>query len=82
MSDEVLEKEINQLDKVDESVTNAIQSMGFLWKKTTEKFVSDDHCFICHGNVSSSKYSIITVPEDRVDKGMIAFVSVCENCAR
>ena len=80
MTDEVLEKEMNQIDKIDQSVDETITSMGYIWKETLDKFSTDGICFLCKEKLGENKYSIVKGPSDKVEPGMIAFVCICKTC--
>ncbi len=79
-NDDLLSKDITQLDKV-EPVTKALSSMGIFWKKITTKLSDDSICYMCKKSLDDKeKFGIISVPNDKVDKGLIAFVAVCNTC--
>ncbi len=74
-NDEVLEKEINQLDSVDESVEETFKDMASLYKKITKKLKEDGICFISKEKLKEP-FDIIAVPNKKVDRGMVAFIAV------
>jgi hypothetical protein len=74
--DELFEKEINQLEKV-EPVVSALKDMGTLWKEITTKLSEDGICYITGKSITKdSKFDIVRVPNNKLPKGMIAYVSV------
>ena len=79
--DKELKKDLTQEDKVDESVERHLQEMGFLWDKVQTKFYKDKCCFVCKKDLSlSSGDTLRVVQASKVDKGVVAFVSLCEDC--
>jgi len=79
--DEVFLKEENQLDRV-EPATKALQDMGTYWKKIHEKLLNKDKiCYLCKKEIKNDeKVSIVEVPHNKIDKGIIGFACVCNNC--
>lgn len=79
---DILEKDINQLEKV-EPVTKALSSMGIFWKKITTKLVGDSICYICKKKLEKKEeFNIIEIPHKKLDNGMVGFVSVCKDCSK
>ena len=74
-NDEVMEKEINQIGSVDESVTETFKDMASLYKKITKKLKEDGICFISKEKLEEP-FDILAVPEKKIDKGMVAFIAV------
>jgi len=72
---EVFEKEINQLDKIDKSVDSTITDMAFIYKKVVDKLVKDNICYISKKSLKEP-FDIIKVPDNKLDKGISAFVAV------
>jgi len=71
-------------DKIDQSVDTHLNEMAFLWKTTNDKLVEDNTCFKCKqtlfdSTIGGEKHMHLIVPTN-VDKGVSAFVSVCEKC--
>ena len=79
--EETLKKDITQQDKIDESVEQHLQEMGWLWDKVNEKLKNDGTCFKCKREVDFSSEKINVLEATKTDKGVIAFVSVCEKCS-
>ena len=78
--DELLNKDITQVDKV-EPVADALKSMGTFWKEITQKLAKDGVCYLCKGTIGKKdKFDIIKIPFNKVDKGLIAFTSICKKC--
>lgn len=77
---ELTSKDMTQKEKI-EPVTKALSSMGSLWKKITTKLSDDQICFMCKKQLDKKEeFDIIKVPDHKVDKGLVAFVSVCKQC--
>lgn len=81
---ELLEKDETQLENV-EPITKALSDMGTIWKAITTKLDENSKCYICKKGLGKTKkdkekFNIISVPYDKVDEGLIAFVSVCQTC--
>ena len=73
---EVFQKEINQVGKVEPNV-KALSDMGTFYKEITKKLTTDKICYISKKPIADDEpFDIIRVPDDKVDKGMVAFVSV------
>jgi len=73
--DEVFEKAVNQLDKIDKSVDVAITDMASIYKQVIDKLVKDNICYISKKPLKEP-FVIIKVPDNKLDKGLMAFVSV------
>lgn len=71
-------------DKIDQSVDTHLNEMAFLWKTTNDKIVADNTCFKCKqhlfDNTTTGEKQIHLIVPTNVDKGVSAFVSVCEKC--
>jgi len=75
-ADELLEKELNQVEKV-LPVTKSMTDMGTFYKRITEKLVNDKICFFSKKPIGEKDpFDIIQVPDEKVPPGMVAFVSV------
>ena len=76
-----LVKDIDQSDKIDESVERHLQEMGFLWDRVQQKMAADSICFDCKKEtVLENNEKSHLVEASSVDKGVVAFVSICEDC--
>ena len=75
--DEVFNKDITQQD---DNVVKSLGDMGTFYKKITEKFKEDSSCYMCKKSLDNSPFDIIKVPNNKVDKGLVAFVSICKEC--
>ena len=76
-----LKKDITQEDNIDPSVEENINEMGFLWNRVHEKFKKDKTCYKCKKKIKIKKDKKVHVIEaKKVDKGVIAFVCLCESC--
>ena len=78
--DEVLDKEINQIESVEKETTETIRHMGAIWQSVTKKLIKDNVCYFCKKELGDSKIDIVEVPEDKISKGLFAIVSVCKKC--
>ena len=80
-NEEVFEKEVNNLDKIDESVDKTISDMGTIWKTCCDKLEKDSVCYICGKKIEKEEqFDIISVPEKNVKPGLFALVSICKEC--
>lgn len=82
--DELFDKDITQLETV-EPVIRALGDMGKIWKEITEKLEANDTCYVCKKKLTRNNndkvvFDIVSVPYNKVDIGMIAFVSICKKC--
>lgn len=76
-----LKKDITQEDKIDESVERHIQEMGFLWDRVQQKMKDDSVCFDCKKElVLENNEEVRVVEATKVEKGVVAFVSICKDC--
>ena len=73
------DKTITQDDSIDPSVEAYLQEMGFLWERVQSKLKADSHCFACKTTMTDEE-KVHLVEAGKVEKGVIAFVSVCEKC--
>jgi len=80
--EEELGKDITQSDKVDKSVEQHLGEMGFLWNRVKERLLEDSICFKCKRDVDFSKEKIKVLEAGKTEKGVIAFLSVCEACSK
>lgn len=77
---EELQKDITQEDSISPDVGDKLKEMGFLWSKVQDKLIEDGTCFHCKKQVDFSGGIIRVLEASKTDKGVIAFVSVCQNC--
>ena len=76
-----LKKDINQEDKIDESVAQHLGEMGFLWDRVQEKIKNDSICFECKTElVFKDGVRVHIVEANKVEKGVVAFVAICDKC--
>ena len=82
--DEVIEEiatEVTQQDSIDESVSQHMGEMGFLWERVQQKLHTDGICFKCRKIINIEKGDTIQLLEaTKVDSGVVAFVGVCDKC--
>ncbi len=80
LDDDLLNKDITNVDKV-EPVAKALGDMGKLWKEITQKLAKDAQCYICKRDITDKEeFQIISVPSNKVDRGLVVFASVCPQC--
>lgn len=79
---EDLEKnKLNQDDKIDPTVEQHIGEMGFLWDRVQQKMKEDGICFGCKKEiVFEDDAKAHLVEANKVEKGVVAFVTICEDC--
>lgn len=77
-----LKKDIDQSDKIDDSVNEHLGQMGFLWERVNAKLQADKICFKCKKIVDFKVTPIHVLEASPSDKGVIAFCSICEECHR
>jgi len=79
-----LKKDITQENSMDANVESSIGEMGYLWNQVQVKFREDNTCFKCKEKIKQNKKDntkIVNVVEaKKVEKGVIAFVCLCEKC--
>ena len=75
-----LQKDITQEDKIDESVEQHMGEMGFLWNSVQQKMLDDSVCFVCKKEQDFKKAPVRIVEASGVEKGVVAFISICEKC--
>ena len=80
---DTLQKDITQEDSIDPSVEQHIGEMGWLWDRVQHKLKDDNTCFECKGKILEEWEKDIkshVVEAKHVEKGVIAFVSICNKC--
>ena len=76
-----LKKDITQKDSIDsESVEQRLGEMGFLWDRVQESLKEDGICFRCKKEIDFSGGKIFVLQASKTEKGVAAFVAVCEDC--
>lgn len=73
------DKAITQEDSIDPTVEQHMQEMGFLWDRVQRKLKEDSVCFSCKKEMADTD-DVHLIEANRVDKGVIAFVSICKEC--
>jgi len=76
-TDEIFDKDITQEN---DNVIKSLGDMGVLYKKITGKFEKDAVCHMCKKSLTDVPFDIIVVPDEKVEKGLVAFVSICKEC--
>ena len=84
--EEELEKDITQEGSIDPDVEKHLGEMGFLWDAVQTKLIMDNICFGCKiplfkdtkNKKEGEKLHVIEA--NKVDTGVIAFVSLCPKC--
>jgi hypothetical protein len=74
-----LRDKIDQSDKVDDSVTDRIGEMGFLWDTVNKKLNEDSICFHTKRKIDLTKEKVRIVVAKNVEPGVVAFVSLSED---
>jgi len=78
---EELEKDVTQETTVDSSVETHLGEMGFLWDRVQKKFIDDKICFGCKTEMDfENDAKVHLVEANKVEKGVIAFVAICDKC--
>jgi hypothetical protein len=79
-----LQKDINQLDRIDPIIKAHMDEMEFLWDRVQLKLQDDNTCFSCQKQIKNSKDDSINksflLQASNSEKGVIAFVSLCNKC--
>jgi len=78
IKDSDLFKEISQVDKIDEKVTEQLSIMGTIYKEIISKLESDKICFSCKKEFEFK--DLILVSATKTEKGTAAIVSICTKC--
>ena len=82
---EDIDKDVTQEKTIDPLVEQHIQEMGFLWDAVQQKLNNDKVCFDCKKVLDLDKESenldkIHLLQANGVEKGVIAFVGICDEC--
>jgi hypothetical protein len=78
-----IEKDINQKDSLDDkAIEQRLGEMGFLWSVVQDKLKNDGTCFSCKKNIDFAKEVINVREVSNAEKGVIAFVSICDECVK
>lgn len=78
---EIQEEIIDQKDKIDPQVEEHLAQMGFLWDRVHAKLQEDNVCFSCKGPlITEDSKQVFILEANKVDKGVIAFASICKMC--
>ena len=78
MEDE-LQKDINQTDSINqEEVDRQLGEMGFIYDYVVKKLSEDSYCFSSKRKINTKIEKMHVVPAGKVEKGTVAFVSLCE----
>ena len=82
---EDIDKDVTQENTIDPSVERHLQEMGFLWDVVQDKLNNDKICFECKRALNLDKTSespdkIHLLQANGVEKGVVAFVAICEEC--
>lgn len=76
-----LEKDITQEETIDkDDMEQKLGEMGFLWDRVSESLKKDGVCFHCKKEVDFSGGKVHVLQASKTDKGVVAFVAVCEDC--
>ena len=76
-----IEKDVTQEDTIDPNVETHMGEMGFLWDKVQQKLYSDKTCFGCKKDMDfENDEKLHLVEAGKTEKGVVAFVSICNDC--
>jgi len=75
-----LDKTVTQEDKIDSSVDEHINEMGWLFDASRRKLQADKTCFGCKREVILGKEKLYLVEAGKTEKGVFAVVSLCSEC--
>jgi len=75
-----LDKTITQEDKIDSSVKEHINEMGWLFDASRRKIQADKTCYACKREVKIGEEKLYLVEAGKTEKGVFAILSLCENC--
>ena len=75
--------DITQTGSIDEEKVNEhLQASGFLIFRVESKLKKDAFCFNCKRSVDFSSEKLNVREATKVDKGVVAFLSICEKCVK
>lgn len=77
---ELEQDKVTQEDSIDENVEEHIQAMGWLWHTVQERLNSDAICFDCKKKVDFTGNTVRVLEATATEKGVCAFVGICEDC--
>ncbi len=80
MTDVSTDKDETQEDKIDDSVKEELNKMGWLWSRLEKKFKEDGTCFKCGCELKEGSNPGFVMEASGVDKGVYAVVILCSNC--
>lgn len=83
-----LEKEMDELGlhqetqiKKAEPLINSLNDSLLFYRDITTKLDNDKICFFCNKKIEEhEKFRIVNIPDDKIQKGVVGFCSVCEGC--
>ena len=74
-------KDIDQVESIDnKQVEEHLQEMGFLFAAVREKLENDKICFRCKKSIILGVEDMRVLQASQSDKGVVAFVSTCQQC--
>lgn len=80
---EEVKGDVTQADSIDESVSQHMGEMGFLWNQVQQKLHKDGICFHCKSEINFDKNEPVQLLEATgVERGVVAFVSICKKCIK
>ena len=81
IDEEDLMRDINQADKIDsETVERQLGEMGFLYDTVIKKLNGDSICFNCKKEINIKNEALKVKEASKVERGVVAFVALCEAC--
>jgi len=77
------EKDITQEDSIAKDIVEEqLGGMGFLWDTVNSKLKKDSICYSCKKQIDFSGSKAHVREASGVDKGVVAFVSLCDDCLK
>ena len=77
---QIQEDIVDQKDTIDPQVEAHLQEMGFLWDSVQAKFSEDNSCFGCKKDLVKGEKMHVK-EANNTSKGVVAFVSLCQECS-
>ena len=80
---ENIDKEITQEESINKEVVNEqLGGMGWLYDTVHKKLQKDGECYKCKKQVDIAQEKLHVVQATNTEKGVIAFVGLCETCVK
>ncbi len=81
-----VKKDITQEGSIDSNVEKHLGEMGFLWDAVQTKLIMDNICFGCKSKLfddpknKKEDEKLLVIEANKVEQGVVAFVSLCPKC--